>query len=60
MFEETKQGLNLKIMDQDDQPMFADGSKVPFERTRLLFSGSRCCCAPRRSGSACVGHTSTG
>ena len=28
MFEETKQGLNLEIVDQDGRSMFADGSKA--------------------------------
>ncbi len=37
MFEETKQGLNLEIIDQDGRSMFADGSKEPYERTRLLL-----------------------
>src|SRR4051795_12305450 len=36
MFEETKLGLNLEIIDQDGRSMFAEGSKVPYERTRLL------------------------
>src|ERR1700704_1285607 len=37
MFEETAQGLNLEIVDQDGRSMFADGSKVPYERTRRLI-----------------------
>ena len=37
MFEETKEGLNLEIVDQDGRSMFAEGSKVPYERTRLLI-----------------------
>ena len=37
MFEETKQGLNLEIVDQDGRSMFADGSKEPYERTRRLI-----------------------
>src|SRR6185503_9169636 len=37
MFEETKQGLNLEIVDQDGRSMFADGSKEPYDRTRLLI-----------------------
>jgi chemotaxis protein MotB len=37
MFEETKQGLNLEIVDQDGRSMFAENSKVPYERTRLLL-----------------------
>jgi chemotaxis protein MotB len=37
MFEETKQGLNLEIVDQDGRSMFADGSKEPYERTKRLI-----------------------
>src|SRR6201994_3122402 len=37
MFEETKEGLNLEIVDQDGRSMFADGSKQPYERTRRLI-----------------------
>lgn len=37
MFEETKQGLNLEIIDQEGRSMFADGSKQPYERTRSLL-----------------------
>jgi len=37
MLEETKQGLNIEIVDQDGRSMFADGSKQPYERTRELI-----------------------
>jgi chemotaxis protein MotB len=37
MFEETSQGLNIEIVDQDGRSMFADGSKVPYDRTRRLI-----------------------
>src|SRR6201984_2806243 len=37
MFEETKQGLNLEIVDQEGRSMFADGSKEPYERTKRLI-----------------------
>jgi chemotaxis protein MotB len=37
IFEETKLGLNLEIVDQDGRSMFADGSKEPYERTRRLI-----------------------
>jgi chemotaxis protein MotB len=37
MFEETKEGLNLEIVDQDGRSMFADGSKEPYERTRKII-----------------------
>lgn len=32
--EETKEGLNISIVDQDGRSMFAEGSVTPFERTR--------------------------
>ncbi|MEZ5765879.1 MAG: flagellar motor protein MotB [Xanthobacteraceae bacterium] len=57
MFEETKQGLNLEIVDQDGRSMFPEGSKVPYERTRRLIEKLA---APLRSSSlrvAVVGHT---
>jgi chemotaxis protein MotB len=37
MFEETSQGLNLEIVDQDGRSIFPDGSKVPYDRTRRLI-----------------------
>jgi chemotaxis protein MotB len=60
MFEETSQGLNLEIMDQAGRSMFAEGSKVPYERTRQLLQKLA---APLRESPlrvSIVGHTSTG
>src|SRR5476649_1795771 len=37
MVEETKQGLNIEIVDQDGRSMFPDGTKEPYERTRKLI-----------------------
>ena len=37
MFEDTKEGFNIEIVDQDGRSMFADGSKEPYERTRKLI-----------------------
>jgi chemotaxis protein MotB len=37
MFEETKQGLNIEIVDQDGRSMFPDGQKEPYERTRRMI-----------------------
>jgi len=37
MVEETKQGLNIEIVDQDGRSMFPDGAKAPHERTRKLI-----------------------
>jgi len=36
MIEETKQGLNIEIMDQNGRSMFPEASKEPYERTRRL------------------------
>jgi chemotaxis protein MotB len=36
MMEETEDGLNIEIVDQDGRSMFPDGSRNPYERTRLL------------------------
>jgi chemotaxis protein MotB len=36
MIEETKQGLNIEIVDQDGRAMFPEGGKEPYERTRRL------------------------
>jgi chemotaxis protein MotB len=37
MIEETKQGLNIEIVDQDGRSMFPDSSREPYERTRRLL-----------------------
>jgi chemotaxis protein MotB len=60
MFEETKEGLNLEIVDQDGRSMFADGSKVPYDRTKRLIEKLA---APLRATPLRVqitGHTAAG
>src|SRR5262245_8806320 len=37
MIEESKQGLNIEIVDQDGRSMFPEGAKEPYERTRRLI-----------------------
>jgi chemotaxis protein MotB len=37
MIEETKQGLNIEIVDQDGRSMFPEGGKFPYERTRRMI-----------------------
>lgn len=37
MFEETKEGLNIELIDQDGRSMFNEGSKEPLERTKRLI-----------------------
>src|ERR1700738_4646705 len=60
MFEETNQGLNLEIVDQDGRSMFADGSKVPYDRTRRLIQklAGPLKATPLRI--SIVGHTAAG
>jgi chemotaxis protein MotB len=37
MIEESREGLNVEIVDQDGRSMFPEGSKEPYERTRRLI-----------------------
>ena len=60
MFEETKQGLNLEIVDQDGRSMFADGSKVPYDRTRRLIEKLAVPLKSTPLRIAIVGHTAAG
>ena len=60
MFEETKEGLNLEIVDQDGRSMFADGSKVPYERTRRLIEKLAAPLKATPLRIAIVGHTAAG
>jgi chemotaxis protein MotB len=38
MIEETSDGINIEIVDQDGRSMFPEGSKEPYERTRALLA----------------------
>jgi chemotaxis protein MotB len=60
LFEETKVGLNLEIVDQDGRSMFADGSKVPYERTRLLIERLAAPLKATPLRISIVGHTAAG
>jgi chemotaxis protein MotB len=60
MFEETNQGLNLEIVDQDGRSMFADGSKVPYDRTRLLIQKLAAPLKATPLRVSIVGHTAAG
>ncbi|KQZ01380.1 hypothetical protein ASD45_11365 [Pseudolabrys sp. Root1462] len=59
MLEETKQGLNIEITDQDGRSMFADGSKEPYERTRLLVQRIAPALKAMPFRIAITGHTAT-
>ena len=60
MFEETKQGLNLEIVDQDGRSMFADGSKVPYDRTRRLIEKLAAPLKATPLRISIIGHTAAG
>jgi len=60
MFEETKQGLNLEIIDQDGRSMFADGSKMPYDRTRRLIEKLAVPLKATPLRIAIIGHTAAG
>jgi len=60
MFEETKQGLNLEIVDQDGRSMFADGSKAPYDRTRRLIEKLAIPLKATPLRLSIVGHTAAG
>lgn len=58
MIEESAQGLDIQIVDQDGRSMFPEGSKEPYERTRRLVQrlASQFKTMPFRM--SIVGHTS--
>ena len=60
MFEETTQGLNLEIVDQDGRSMFPDGSKVPYDRTRRLIEKLAVPLKSTPLRISIVGHTAAG
>jgi chemotaxis protein MotB len=57
VIEQSKDGLNVEIVDQDGRSMFPEGSKEPYERTRRLIEKLS---APLKSTPyrlSIVGHT---
>ncbi|WP_029582279.1 flagellar motor protein MotB [Bradyrhizobium sp. URHD0069] len=60
MFEETKAGFNLEIVDQDGRSMFPDGSKVPYDRTRRLIQKLAAPLKATPLRISIVGHTAAG
>ncbi len=38
LVEETEEGLNIQIIDQEGRPMFPEGSKYPYEETRKAIA----------------------
>jgi chemotaxis protein MotB len=59
MLEDTKQGLNIEIVDQDGRSMFADGSREPYERTRRLIQKMAPALKAMPYRLSITGHTAT-
>lgn len=60
MLEETKEGLNIEIIDQDGRSMFPDGLKEPYERTRRLIQKLAPSLKAMPFRISITGHTATG
>ena len=58
MIEETKQGLNIEIVDQNGRSMFPEGSKEPYERTRHADPAARRTARAMPFRISIAGHTS--
>lgn len=59
IMQETKDGLNIEIVDQDGRAMFAEGSKEPLERTRKLIEKLAPALARMPNRIRIIGHTAT-
>jgi chemotaxis protein MotB len=57
--EESRDGLNIEIVDQDGRSMFPDAAKEPFERTRLLIKKLAPSLKAMPYRVSITGHTST-
>ena len=59
MVEESKDGLNIEIVDQDGRSMFPDGLKEPYERTRKLIQKIAPALKAMPFRVSIIGHTAT-
>lgn len=60
IFEETEEGLNIMIVDQDGRAMFREGAKYPYETTRKLLTKMAPVLAEMPNRIQITGHTTTG
>src|ERR1700677_4206059 len=58
MVEESKEGLNIEIVDQEGRSMFPEGSKDPYERTRRIIQKIAGPCKEMPYRISITGHTS--
>lgn len=60
LVEETPEGLNIQIMDQEGRPMFPEGSKYPFEATRKAIAAIAPILQQLPNQISISGHTAAG
>jgi chemotaxis protein MotB len=60
ILEETKDGLNIMLVDQDGRSMFKEGSKYPYETTRRLLAKMAPVLARMPNRIEVTGHTTAG
>ena len=58
--EETREGLNIVILDQEGRPMFPEGSKYPYEATRKAIAAIAPILARMPNQFKIAGHTAAG
>ena len=59
LVEELPDGLNIQLLDEDGRSMFPDGSKYPFERTRMIRHRMAPVLRDLPNRIAITGHTSS-
>lgn len=60
LIEETKDGLNIEIVDQEGRPMFPEGSKYPIEATRKAIAAIAPILQQLNNQIKISGHTAAG
>jgi len=60
IMEETEEGLNIMLVDQDGRSMFREGSKYPYETTRRLLAKMAPIIARMPNRVEITGHTTAG
>lgn len=60
ILEETEEGLNITLVDQDGRSMFPEGSKYPYEITRRLLARMAPIVAQMPNRIEITGHTTSG
>ncbi len=60
ILEETEDGLNIMLVDQDGRSMFREGSKYPYETTRRLIAKMAPVLARMPNRVEITGHTTAG